>query len=91
MTLEERLTAAGVKTLEELEAKINRDDWNTMRVIARGYQFTHLINGHVMTVSYDEDTVNRKASGILAFQLHSGPPMKIRIKDISIRAYDTQP
>jgi hypothetical protein len=68
-----------------LEKLIRRDDWNEMRVIARGFSFTHIINGHVMSVAYDEDAVHRKASGILAFQLHSGPAMQLRIKDIIIR------
>jgi hypothetical protein len=67
-----------------LEENIRRDDWNEMRVIARGFSFTHIINGQVMSVAYDEDTVHRKSKGILAFQLHSGPAMQIRIKDLSI-------
>ena len=68
----------------DLEQSIHRDAWNEMRVIARGFAFTHLINGRVVSVAYDEDTANRKASGIIAFQLHSGPPMKIRIKDLKL-------
>ena len=68
----------------ELEKQINRDSWNELRVIARGFAFTHIINGQVMCVAYDEDTAHRKASGLIAFQLHSGPPMQIRIKDIKI-------
>jgi hypothetical protein len=68
----------------ELEKTIRRDDWNEMRIIARGYSFTHIINGQVMSVAYDEDTIQRKSKGILAFQLHSGPAMQIRVKDLSI-------
>ncbi len=68
-----------------LEKAIHRDDWNEMRVIARGYTFTHIINGRVMSFSMDEDIAVRKASGKFAFQLHSGPPMKIRIKDVQVR------
>jgi hypothetical protein len=68
-----------------LEKLIRRDDWNEMRVIARGYSFTHIINGQVMSVAYDEDTKHRQGSGIIAFQLHSGPAMQIRVKNISLR------
>ncbi len=68
----------------KLEKTIHRDDWNTMRVVARGFTFTHIINEHVMSVGIDEDTAHRKATGIIAFQLHAGPPMKIRIKDLKI-------
>lgn len=69
----------------ELEKVIRRDDWNDCRVLANGFQFTHVINGRVMAMGLDEDVKNRRASGILAFQLHSGPPMQIRVKDLSIR------
>lgn len=68
----------------ELEKAIHRDDWNSMRVVARGFTFTHLINGRVMSVGIDEDKTRRQASGIIGFQLHSGPAMKIRIKNLTI-------
>lgn len=69
----------------ELEKQILRDDWNEMRVIARAFAFTHIINGQVMSLAFDEDHASRKASGLIAFQLHSGPPMQIRIKELTIR------
>ncbi len=69
----------------ELEKAIHRDRWNEYIVIASGYQFTHMINGRVMALGWDEDVNYRRANGILAFQLHSGPPMQIQIKDIRVR------
>jgi hypothetical protein len=69
----------------ELESVIRRDGWNQYQVIANGYQFTHVINGRVMAVGIDLDTINRRASGIIAFQLHSGPPMQIKLRNIRIR------
>ncbi len=69
----------------ELEKHIKRDGWNKLVVIAKGNQFTHIINGHVMAIGFDEDAEKRRASGIIAFQLHAGPPMKIQLKDISVR------
>jgi hypothetical protein len=72
----------------ELEAKIKRDDWNEYIVVARGFQFTHIINGQVMAMAFDEDKKNRTGLGKFAFQLHSGPPMKIRLKDIRVRKLD---
>ncbi|HAV63469.1 MAG TPA: DUF1080 domain-containing protein [Verrucomicrobiales bacterium] len=69
----------------ELEKVIKRDDWNEYTVIARGNVFIHMINGRVMSIGIDEDEINSRKSGILAFQLHSGRPMKIQMKDIEIR------
>lgn len=33
----------------------------------------------------DEDELNFRGDGLIGFQLHSGPPMKIELKDIRIR------
>lgn len=68
----------------ELETVIKRDDWNEMRVIARGFTFLHIVNGRVMSVGIDQDATNRKTSGLIAFQLHAGPPMQIQIKDVTL-------
>jgi len=70
---------------KDLVKVIKRDDWNEYTVIANGFTFTHIINGTVMSMGFDEDQNNRRESGIIAFQLHSGTPMKIQVKDIRIR------
>ncbi len=69
----------------DLEKSIKRNDWNDYTVIANGNQFTHIINGQVMSIGIDEDELSSRKSGILAFQLHSGKPMKIQLKNIRIR------
>ena len=73
----------------ELEKSIKRDGWNECRVIANDFQFTHLINGRVMAIGIDQDEAHRKASGLIAFQLHSGPPMQIRVRNIRIRTLNS--
>lgn len=69
----------------ELEKSIRRDGWNHYRIIASGNQFTHIINDQVMALGIDEDTPRSRKSGLIAFQLHSGPPMKIQVKNIQIQ------
>ena len=59
-------------------------DWNEYHIRARGNQFYTRINGHKMHEVIDNAPEARR-SGILAFQLHAGPPMKIRITDIMLR------
>jgi hypothetical protein len=51
----------------------------------------HIINGQVMSIGIDEDALNARDSGILAWQLHSGPPLKIEMKDIRIRELSNNP
>jgi len=69
----------------ELAKAIQPGDWNDYTVIANGRSFMHIINGRVMSVGLDLDEKNFRESGILAFQLHSGKPMKIEVKNIRIR------
>src|SRR6056297_46333 len=69
----------------ELADVIKRDDWNEYTIVANGFAFTHIVNGRVLSIGFDEDVNNRRESGILAIQLHSGTPMKIQVKDIQIR------
>lgn len=76
---------ASVGDPAELETFIKRDDWNDYTVIANGNHFVHIINGRVMSIGIDEDPLNFRKAGLVGFQLHSGPPMKIEIKDIRIR------
>jgi hypothetical protein len=79
---------ASVGDPAELESVIRRDDWNEYTVIARENVYIHIINGRVMSIGIDEDEENFKPSGILAWQLHAGPPLKIQMKDIRIRQLD---
>ena len=76
---------ASVGANEELEKHIRRDEWNDYIVIAKGNVFIHIINGQVMSVGIDEDELNARESGIIAWQLHAGPPLKIEMKNIRIR------
>lgn len=69
----------------DILAAIRPEQWNDYKIIAKGYEFVHAINGKVTAEVVDQDEQNRKASGILALQLHAGPPMRIQFKDIRIQ------
>lgn len=70
---------------EEIQQVIKSEDWNQYIVIAKGNRLLHIINGRV-TVDVTDDQLSHAAkSGILAFQLHAGPPMTVQFKDVKIR------
>lgn len=69
----------------ELEKVIKRNDWNDYSIVAKGNVFIHIINGQVMCIGVDEDELNFRKSGILAWQLHAGDPLKIQMKNIRLR------
>jgi hypothetical protein len=43
------------------------------------------LNGHLAVDVIDDDRVKSAKKGLLALQLHSGPPMKIELKEIWLR------
>jgi len=69
---------------KEIQAKIKKEDWNSYHVIAKGFTFEHRINGVVTSICTDEDPAHR-AAGILALQLHAGPPMKVQFRNIRLK------
>jgi len=69
----------------ELQSVIKKNDWNDYHIIAKGNHFVHKINGQIMIESTDEDEEQRRSTGILALQLHTGPPMKVQFRNIRIK------
>ncbi len=66
---------------DEIQAAINKDDWNEYRVVVKGNHIQQFINGK-LTVDVTDETAEGAKKGILAFQLHAGPPMQVQFKDI---------
>lgn len=73
------------KTSAEIQAAIKKEDWNDYVVTVKGYHFVHQINGNVTVDVTDEDAAKRVATGVLALQIHAGPPMKVQFKDVKIK------
>jgi hypothetical protein len=64
---------------------IKKEDWNEYIVIAKGNHIVHKINGHTTVDVTDNQKDKAAASGILALQLHAGPPMKVQFKEIQLK------
>jgi len=69
----------------KLGLSIKKKDWNTYRIVADGFRFEHYINGEKMCELIDEDEKERRAEGLLAFQVHAGPPMKVYFRNIVLK------
>jgi hypothetical protein len=77
----------GTKTTTKiLEAKgepwFDLTQWHEYHLICRGPKLTLLVNGRLVAEVIDNDPENHDLSGLLALQLHSGPPMTVQFKDI---------
>lgn len=70
---------------EVLKEKINKENWNEMHLVIRGNRLQHYVNGVLMADVVDEDMVNGKKTGLLGFQVHVGPPMKVEYQNIRLK------
>jgi hypothetical protein len=66
-------------------ALVRRGDWNDFVVTAKGDHVTIDLNG---TRVIDRTDKQFAPSGVIALQVHVGPAMEVRYKDIEIKALD---
>ena len=89
----ERVTVApdGSRTVEklgdpaELLKSFRPADWNTYRIVCRGPEITLFVNEVMMCQFTDRDAQQAAASGIIALQMHPGPPMKIQFRNLKLK------
>ncbi|NDC64584.1 MAG: DUF1080 domain-containing protein, partial [Planctomycetia bacterium] len=80
-----RTTGEPIGSPEKLLESIRPGEWNDYRIVAQGTRLQHFINGQLMSEAVDEERGKRAAEGILALQLHAGPPMKLEARDVRLR------
>lgn len=69
---------------DELQSVIKPEDWNEYVIIAKGNHLQHFINGKQFVDVVDETAAAAK-KGIIALQVHAGPPMTVQVKDITLK------
>ena len=69
---------------DQEKVKVNRDGWNEYEILADGDHLQIRVNGEVTADIRDTQT----AEGIFALQVHRGPPMEVRFKDLMIKELD---
>ncbi len=82
---EGKKTATRVADTKELQANIKKEDWNEYTIVAEGNHLVHMINGRVTAEVTDKQPGKQAFSGILALQLHAGPPMTVQFKNIRLK------
>jgi hypothetical protein len=85
--------ADGQKTVTPIEdaagpARFKLDEWHECDLLCVGPKLTLKVNGRVVAEATDNDPAQQDLSGILALQLHSGPPMTVQFKDIRLKRLD---
>jgi hypothetical protein len=68
---------------ETLKGLVKSGDWNDYVIRAEGKRIQLWLNG-VQTVDYVEEDPTADTSGVIAVQIHSGPPTEAWYKDITL-------
>ncbi len=70
----------------ELLKTVRKHDWNEYEVRAEGPHISLRINGELMCEVEDHQDKYALKDGVIALQMHPGPPMKVQFKDLRIQA-----
>lgn len=69
----------------EILAAYKLGEWNQLTIIANGNHVQHFLNGKLTADVTDADATLAPKSGVIALQLHTGPPMTVQFKDIQLK------
>lgn len=78
----------------------NKQGWNHYLIVAKGNHLQHFLNG-IQTIDLVDNQLDApnaakpdlrkgRLKGILALQIHAGPPMWVEFKDIKLRVLNKQ-
>ncbi|MBI5758227.1 MAG: DUF1080 domain-containing protein [Planctomycetales bacterium] len=81
---ESRRNKVLVQAPEGLAKVLKPDGWNSYVIRAEGDHITLAINGF-KTVDYRETEANIARDGIIAVQVHSGPPLRVEFRNLRIK------
>jgi hypothetical protein len=74
-----------------LLSQVKKGDWNSYTIIARGPEITLKINDVIMCQVTDQQTGMAAKDGVIALQMHPGPPMKVQFKNLRIKLLKPNP
>jgi len=69
----------------ELLRKVKPGEWNSYRILARGAELTLEVNGVLMCQAIDHQEGLAAKEGVIALQMHPGPPMKVQFRNLRIK------
>jgi hypothetical protein len=72
-------------TSGDLQKVVKQNEWNDYEIVAQGSHVVLSINGKRMCEVDDRDAKWACKDGIIALQMHPGPPMKVQFKDLRIK------
>lgn len=71
------------------DPEFNTGEWSTYKIIAKGNHIQHFVNGTQTVDLYDHHESDRDLAGVIAFQIHKGPAMKVEIRNVKLTRFET--
>lgn len=63
---------------DTIDSWFRPNDWNEAHIVALGNNMTHILNGHVMSVLFDEDGTKFHPSGLIGIEVESTGKLFVR-------------
>jgi len=79
---------ADIGDAAQLQKSVHSGDWNTYIIEANGPRMSHIINDKLMSETIDLEDDKRADDGVLALQVHTGPSMTVRFRNIQVEELD---
>lgn len=70
---------------QELLKPFKPGDWNLYRIVCRGSDIELYVNGALMCRFADNTAEGAAEQGVIALQMHPGPPMKVQFRNIVLK------
>lgn len=70
---------------DEIGKTYKKSDWNDYVIVAKGNHIKHYLNGWQTVDIVDKDAKNSALKGLLALQIHAGPPMTVEFKNVRLK------
>jgi hypothetical protein len=73
-----------VATLDELKQSFKVNGWNQYHIVIRGNTYVHILNGHLVSVTVDDDATKRVMKGLIGLQIEGGN-LKVSFRNIWLK------
>lgn len=75
----------GATPTADIAAAYKLGEWNELRIVANGNHLQHFVNGTLTADVTDASPDLASKSGVIALQLHQGPPMTVQFKNVQLK------
>lgn len=70
---------------DALSGFVKLNGWNQYHIVARGHQLMHIVNGHLMSITYDDDPVLGAAKGLIGLQIEGNGGVKVSFRNLWLK------